>query len=126
MTIEIAEAGCAACGVRVCLSAVRLPFPPLWGGGGGGVGLCSSWVDLRRGAGRVVVVLVLVLVGSLLVSVPQAGAAHTLATPSNLAAASPGTAIISSPNARLSWDAVTGANRYTVQYGESPSGTLSS
>ena len=121
MTIEIAEAGCAACGVRVCLSAVRLLFPPLWGGGG--VGLCSCWVDLRRGAGRVVVVLV--LVGSLLVSVPQAGAAHTLATPSNLSAASPGDTTVSSPNARLSWDAVTGANRYQVQYGLSPSGTLS-
>ncbi|MCQ3806969.1 MAG: fibronectin type III domain-containing protein, partial [Acidimicrobiia bacterium] len=52
-----------------------------------------------------------------MVAVPQAGATHKLATPTNVQA-TPGNAQVS-----LSADAVTNANQYRWQYGTHPSGT---
>ena len=57
------------------------------------------------------------MLGSLLVAVPQVGATHKLATPTNVQA-TPGNAQVS-----LSADPVTNANQYRWQYGTHPSGT---
>ncbi|MCY4456979.1 MAG: fibronectin type III domain-containing protein, partial [Acidimicrobiaceae bacterium] len=63
------------------------------------------------------------LLGSLLVvDAGPVGAAHKLAAPSNVRHVFP-FRDLGGAAGRVTWDAVTGANRYTVQYRESPSGS---
>ena len=96
--------GCGGARVRVLLSSPPAPRS---------VG--SSRFRFRVG---VAPALVLALLGSLLVAVPQAGATHKLAAPTNLQATA-GNGQVS-----LSVDPVAVADRYRFQYGEHPSGDL--